>query len=63
MRSLSVHGLRHSHAAYLASKGAPPKVIQERLGHHSAAFTLDRYGHLFPTAQAVTVELVSKSLG
>ena len=63
LHSLSIHGLRHSHTAYLASKGAPPNVIQVRLGHHSAAFTLDRYGHLFDGGQGVTVELVSKALG
>jgi hypothetical protein len=28
--------------------GANPKEISVRAGHTSVAFTLDRYGHLFP---------------
>ena len=28
-----------------------PKVMQERLGHSSAAFTLDIYSHALPTMQ------------
>jgi integrase len=37
------HSLRHSHATQILAAGLPPHVAQERLGHHSAAFTLDRY--------------------
>lgn len=39
------HSLRHGHATALLLAGVHPKVAQERLGHHSVAFTLDRYGH------------------
>ena len=39
------HSLRHSHATALLLAGVHPKVAQERLGHHSVAFTLDRYAH------------------
>ena len=42
------HDLRHSHVALLAKAGVPAKVIQERVGHHSAGFTLDNYGGTFP---------------
>ena len=30
------------------ASGEPPKVVQERLGHHSTAFTQDTYQHLLP---------------
>ncbi len=30
------------------SWAAPPKMIQERLGHSSMQMTMDVYGHLFP---------------
>lgn len=37
------HDLRRTHGSNLLMSGANPKVVQERLGHHSAAFTLDVY--------------------
>lgn len=54
--SLRFHDLRHSHAAQLIRTGAPAKVIQERLGHASAGFTLSTYGHLLPGIQDEAVE-------
>lgn len=44
---LRFHDLRHTSAALAIAQGAHPKTIQMRLGHHSAAFTLDVYGGLF----------------
>lgn len=44
---LRFHDLRHTSAAIAIDEGAHPKTIQMRLGHHSAAFTLDTYGGLF----------------
>jgi integrase len=44
---VGVHVLRHSAAAALIHSGAPPKAVQQILGHRSAAFTLTVYGHLF----------------
>ncbi len=32
--------------------GVHPKVVQERLGHHSSAFTLDTYAHVGAGLQA-----------
>jgi len=49
--SLRFHDLRHTHAAQLIRAGAQAKVIQERLGHSSAGFTLTVYGHLLPGIQ------------
>lgn len=49
--SLRFHDLRHSHASQLIRTGAPAKVVQERLGHASAGFTLTVYGHLLPGMQ------------
>lgn len=42
------HALRHTAVALLIRQGVHPKVVQERLGHSSAATTLDYYGHLLP---------------
>ena len=43
--NIHYHSLRHGHATALLIAGVHPKVAQERLGHHSVAFTLDRYSH------------------
>jgi integrase len=44
------HDLRHTHVAHLIAAGEQPLLIARRLGHASAAFTQDRYGHLFEEA-------------
>ncbi|MDL2253003.1 site-specific integrase [Ruminococcaceae bacterium OttesenSCG-928-I18] len=46
------HDLRHSYAVAALRAGDDVKVLQENLGHHTAAFTLDIYGHV--TEQART---------
>lgn len=40
--------LRHTHATLLLADGENPKVVQERLGHHSHSFTADTYQHVMP---------------
>jgi integrase len=40
------HTFRHTCASLLFAEGRNPKQVQRWLGHHSAAFTLDVYGHL-----------------
>ena len=39
------HDLRHSYAVAALRSGDDIKTVQENLGHHTAAFTLDVYGH------------------
>ena len=48
---LTVHGLRHTHATLGLQAGVHPKVMQERLGHSSVAFTLDKYSSVIPAMQ------------
>lgn len=45
------HDLRHSRASQRIRAGATAKIVQERLGHASAGFTLTVYGHLLPGMQ------------
>jgi integrase len=40
------HDLRHSYAVAALQAGDDVKTVQETLGHHTAAFTLDVYGHV-----------------
>ncbi len=44
---LQPHELRHTAASLAIASGADVKVVQQVLGHASAAMTLDQYGHLF----------------
>jgi integrase len=48
MPKVRFHDLRHTHASLLLQAGEHAKVVSERLGHSSVAFTLDTYGHLMP---------------
>jgi len=59
---LRLHDLRHTHASLLLQAGANPKVVSERLGHHSTAFTLDVYSHVIPGMQASAAEQVADSI-
>lgn len=45
---IRLHDVRHSHASLLLAAGVNPKVVSERLGHSSVAFTLDTYAHIMP---------------
>ena len=49
---ISLHDLRHTHATLLIKAGVPIKVVSERLGHASAAFTMTVYQHVLPGMQA-----------
>ena len=40
------HDLRHSYAVAALRAGDDVKTVQETLGHYTAAFTLDVYGHV-----------------
>ncbi len=41
-----VHDLRHTYAVLSLQNGDSVKVVQDNLGHATAAFTLDVYGHV-----------------
>lgn len=43
------HDLRHTYAVSSLRAGDDVKTVQGNLGHHSAAFTLDKYGHVTET--------------
>ena len=58
-RRLRFHDLRHTHASQLLAAGVNVKVVSERLGHASVAFTLDTYAHLMPGQQAQAAAAVA----
>lgn len=51
-----LHDLRHFHATGLIQAKTHPKVVQERLGHASAAFTMQVYGRVAAGLQAEAAE-------
>ena len=56
---MTLHGLRHSHCTYLLARGVNVLAVSKRLGHHSPAFTLERYGHLVPSMSDKVLEVLS----
>ena len=48
---LRLHDLRHTHATLMLNSGVHPKIVSERLGHATVAFTLDTYSHVVPGLQ------------
>ena len=49
---IRLHDMRHTHATLLLKAGVPIKVVSERLGHASVAFTMQVYQHVLPGMQA-----------
>jgi integrase len=56
------HDLRHTHATHLLRAGVHPKVVQERLGHSTPAFTLAVYSHVLPGMQEEAARALSSRL-
>jgi len=56
------HALRHFYASALIRSGASVKVVQERLGHTTAAETLDTYAHLWPDDDERTAAALETAL-
>jgi len=56
------HDLRHTHASLALLAGVPAKVVSERLGHATVAFTLDVYSHTIPAMHEEAAELVAALL-
>jgi hypothetical protein len=50
LRPLRPYDLRHAYASLLIVAGKNPLYIARQMGHYSAGFTLDTYGHLMDGA-------------
>jgi integrase len=57
-----MHELRHFYASLLIRHGESVKTVQARLGHATAAETLDTYSHLWPDADDTTRTAVDSVL-
>lgn len=57
------HDLRHAAATVMAELGGwGPKKVQTELGHSTAAFTLDRYGHLWAESDETRREQLDEAI-
>lgn len=57
------HDLRHTYAVTSLMAGDDVKTVQENLGHHTAAFTLDQYGHVTDTMKAASAQRMEAFIG
>jgi integrase len=48
---IRLHDLRHTHATLVLKSGEITKVVTERLGHSTTAYTQDAYQHVLPGMQ------------
>lgn len=62
-KQVTWHSLRHFYASTLIFSGASVKTVQARLGHSSAATTLEIYTHLWPGEDERTRAAVDAVLG
>jgi integrase len=58
-----LHDLRHSTASFLLAMGVPISEVSRILGHATAAFTINTYGHLVPGAVARAGQALDACLG
>jgi integrase len=57
--TIRLHDMRHSYATAGLAAGVPPKVMSERLGHATVAFTLDTYTSALPALDKSAAEVVA----
>lgn len=57
------HGLRHTHATLLLTRGVDLKTVSERLGHADEATTLRLYSHVLPGRDAYAAQVFSGVAG
>jgi integrase-like protein len=60
VRRIRPYDLRHTFASLMIAAGKNPLYIARQMGHHSAGFTLDTYGHLMDQVQARQVEWIDE---
>lgn len=56
--NISFHSFRHTHTTMLVESHIPIKAVQMRLGHSTAAFTMQQYAHNTDKMQREIVDLL-----
>lgn len=60
--SIRFHDLRHTYAVMAIQSGDDIKTVQENLGHATAAFTLDVYGHVTAQMKKASADRMEKKI-
>jgi integrase len=63
LEGLRVHDIRHTFVSLWVAAGANPGEVSVRAGHSSAAFTWDRYGHLYEDREREVPDRLDALLG
>lgn len=56
---IRLHDLRHTHATLGLAAGIPAKVMSDRLGHATVAFTQDVYMHAIPRMEEAAAQQIT----
>jgi hypothetical protein len=56
---IRLHDVRHSYASAALGAGVHPKIVSERLGHASVAFTLQTYSHVIEGMDATAAAAIA----
>ena len=59
--NLNFHGLRHTSATFLISKGMDIETVAGRLGHSTSATTHNIYSHLLEAKYKKAADIMEKS--
>jgi integrase len=62
MPEITFHGLRHTHASQLISRGVDIVTISKRLGHARPSVTLAVYAHMFHTDDSKAAAAINAAL-
>lgn len=62
VRSMPLHGARHSFATIALQSGVPMKIVSEMLGHSSIRVTADVYSHVSPGMSAEAAEVIADQM-
>ena len=60
VRRIRPYDLRHTFASLLITAGRNPLYIARQMGHYSAGFTLDTYGHLMEALSRYQAEWIDE---
>ena len=62
LKGVRLRDIRHTQASFLIQQHEYPKVISERLGQASTAFTNEIFGHLMPGKEQAAAAKVDAAL-
>lgn len=61
-KRVTIHSLRHLHAAMMLGAGMDMYDLSRRLGHENISVSVDLYSHLLPDAQWTAANIAAKAL-